>query len=84
MKRFTFVLTAAVVVSLLSSCATRSNSMVGAQVVTNPVLDANFPDTQLLRHLMDITTPTPHKARWIAKCRTSKSLVHVTCSNGNA
>lgn len=49
MKRFTFVLTAAVVVSLLSSCATRSNSMVGPQVVTNPVLDANFPDPAVVK-----------------------------------
>lgn len=39
MKRFTFVLTAAVVVSLLSSCATRSNRKVGAQVVTNRELE---------------------------------------------
>ena len=39
MKRFTFVLTAAVVVSLLSSCATRSNSKVGVQVVTNRELE---------------------------------------------
>ena len=49
MKHFTFALTAAVVVSLLSSCATRSNSIAGAQVVTNPVLDANFPDPAVLR-----------------------------------
>ena len=49
MKRFTFVLTAAVAVSLLSSCATRSNSMAGAQVVTNPVLDANFPDPAVIK-----------------------------------
>ncbi len=49
MKRFTFVLTAAVAVSLLSSCATRSNSMAEAQVVTNPVLDANFPDPAVIK-----------------------------------
>jgi hypothetical protein len=59
MKHFTFAPTAAVVVSLLSSCSTRPNSIVGAQVVTNPLLDANFPHPAVLRHLMDITTREP-------------------------
>ena len=49
MKHFTFALTAAVVVSLLSSCATRSNIIAGAQVVTNPGLDANFTDPAVFR-----------------------------------